>query len=68
MSPNRKLSRQACLLLFVVSQRYRLKSINYFRGEHGKTLKLHSAVVTLKVIKILLIIFSLQTMYKCKFG
>ena len=33
MSPNRKLSR----LLFIVSQLYRLKFINYFQGEHAQT-------------------------------
>ena len=33
MSPNRKLSR----LLFIVSQLYRLKFVNYFKGEHAKT-------------------------------
>ena len=37
MSPNRKLSRQACLLLFIVSQLYKLKSINYFKGEHAQS-------------------------------
>ena len=31
-----KLSQQACLLLFIVSQWYRLKSINYFKGKHAK--------------------------------
>ena len=35
--PNRKLSRQACLLLFIVSQWYRLKSINHFIWEHAQT-------------------------------
>ena len=33
MSPGRKLSR----LLFIVSQLYRLKAINYFKGEHAQT-------------------------------
>ena len=37
MSSNHKLSWQACLLLFIVSQRYRLKSINSFKGEYAQT-------------------------------
>ena len=34
---NRKLCQQACLLLFIVSQWYRLESINYFKREHAQT-------------------------------
>ena len=72
MSPNHKLSLQACLLLFIASQRYRLKSINYFKREHAQTQYWSNFEITMcsgyleykiKIIKIYFTLFCLPTMY-----
>ena len=73
MSPNRSLSRQACLLLFIVSQR----SIIYFKGEHAQTQFMSNFEITkccgyreykAKVTKIQISFFCLGPMHLCKFG